>query len=276
MKVYDIINRLSEEADALPEIIAPILTRNGRVRIVISNHPYTFITQIDKPGWYILQPTSSTQAVIIREAEPFEIQKCLQKVPGLKTISVRRLASNSWLVFPYNLSDAKSRGFKQAPQECYLIDRNLEPFMTIRTRSWAGQLVFDAVDLLPCPTEYRVALEKQKLEPPVIKGVNPEFRMVYSILTEEIKKAREKTVEGRIKNAIEYLGAELIGYSEQGEGYSVEWRDDRQTYRTRIGQNLRLLSAGICLDGLEHEQTLASTVAVMRRSQERGYDDYED
>ena len=273
MRTIDLITKLTEESENLPQVIAPVLSREGKVRVVIGTHPYSFLVGVDSPGWYILKPMSSTRAEPVREAEPFEIQKCLRAVPGLRVISVRRLTSASWLVFPYNVSDARGRGFDVKPQPCHLVDRNLTPFMGVVTRLWGNSLLFDASRIFPAPTEYLAWLEKGSLEPPEVKGCGPEYETVYQMLTEEIRKAQQRTVEGRIRSAVEYLGAELVGFLEEGEGYSVEWRDGGHTYRTRVDSNLRLVSAGICLSRLEHEQTLASTVAVMRRYREYDYDD---
>lgn len=273
-KMSDLLNRLTEESRNLPEVIAPVPRKTGYVGAVINNHPYKFIVRVDNPGWYILKPTSSVSAKVSRPAEPSEIRKCLQSVRNLKSISVRRLTKTSWLIFPYNISDAKSRGFRIEPQECHLIDRNLEPFMTINTKLWGNLVIFDSAGIEPPPTGYIQHLQKEYTNPPRILGVSPEFKMVYNILLGEVEQAKRQTVEGRIKGAVEYLGAELVGFTESGTGYNVEWKDGRQTYRSRVTGNLRLESAGICLDGLEHEQTLTSTVAVMRKFE--GDDDYDD
>lgn len=268
----DLLNRLTEESRNLPEVIAPVPRKTGYVGAVINNHPYRFSVRVDNPGWYILKSTSSVSAEVLRQAEPSEIRKCLQSVRKLKSISVRRLTKTSWLVFPYNISDAKSRGFRIEPQECHIIDRNLEPFMTISTRLWGNLVIFDSAGIESPPTGYIQHLQKEYTHPPKALGVNPEFKMVYNILLGEVEKAKRQTIEGRIKSAVEYLGAELVGFTESGTGYSVEWKDKSQTYRSRVTGNLRLESAGICLDGLEHEQSLTSTVAVMRKFEEDDYD----
>ncbi len=275
MEARDLIDQLAGEAQNLPEVIAPVLASRTSVGVIINNHPYRLYLRDDRlvPGWYVLKPVSSTRAVVSREAEPFEVLQHLERMPKLRVIAVRRLETTSWLVFPYNLSDARSRGFKGAPESCHLVDRNLEPFTAMDARLWGDVLIFDSSNLGPAPSEYLRALEAGE-DVPLVPGLSPEYRIVYGILTDEVRKAREETVEGRIRSAVEYLGGVLIGYSELGEGYTVEWQDGHQTYRTRVDANLRLLSAGICLDGLEYEQTLSSTVAVMRRSYyEEDYDD---
>jgi len=267
----DLIEKLRKESQGLPEVIAPVLKRKTRVRVAINGHPYSFLVEVVVPGWYIFQPVSSTSAEVVRIAEQFEIRECLNKVRSLRTISVRRLTSTSWLVFPFNLSDAKSRGFLPEPQECYLVDRNLEPFMVLRARLWSSSLLFDASGITAPQQEYKDSLIKRLEQPSKVPGLNPEFGMVYDIVSNEIKQERLRTIEGRIRDSVEYLGAELIGYSESGQGYIVEWRDGNNIYKSRVGVNFRLQSAGVCLNGREYEQTLTSTVAVMRGSRQRQY-----
>lgn len=272
MKVDKLLSKLSAESSNLAEVIAPVLNKEGKVRVVIGSHPYTFSVKVNTPGWYIIKPRSSVQAEAVREAQPFEIKQCYQVAPRFRAISVRRLASNSWLVFPFNMSDARSRGFEVKPQPCHLVDRNLTPFMPIVSRLWFNVLLFDS-SRVSAPREYLNSLERGEPEPPKVRGRGPEFEIVYSMLSEEIKEAQKKTVQGRIRSAVEYLGGEFIGFTEQGEGYTVHWTDGEHTYSSRIDANMRLVSAGICLEGQEYEQTMASTVAVMRRFRdERDYD----
>lgn len=275
MKTDQLINRLSQEAENLPEVIAPVLYKDGKIRVIINQLPYWFKVYTEKAGWYILRPLSSIQAEIAREAQPFEILKCLDHVPSLRVISMRRLAANSWLVFPFNLSDAQSRGLEAKPQECHLIDQNIEPFMVLTTRLWGGSLLLDHV-IAAAPPELKAAIEKQSKVPPKISGLIPEFKIVYGSLVAEIDRAKLATVEGRIRSAVEYLGAELVSFIESGEGFTVSWRDGQQTYNTRVDRNLRMISTGICLSHMEQEQTLVSAVAVMRRYERRSNDDYDD
>jgi hypothetical protein len=272
-KAIDLIKSLSTEAKQLPEVIAPILGTNGMVDVIIGTHPYRFDIETDVAGWYILKPESSTRASIVREASVSEVRKCLNACPQFTTIAVRRLHQETWLVFAFNLSDASSRDLETV-NKCFLIDKKIEPFTILRTRIWGSNLLFDPTRLVSPPKKYIESLEKGEDKPPKVKGLNPEFGMVYSMLNAEIQKAKATTIEGRIKNAIKYLGGEFVGFTESGDDYMVSWKDEDQTYKSRISRNMRLVSAGICLSGLEHQQTLASTVAVMRRSEHRY--DYED
>jgi len=275
VEARNLINRLSQESKELPDVIAPVLINKSSVRVIVNNHPYRLYVEAPAAGWYVLRPTSSTRARVIREAEPFEIQECLRLSTSLRTIVMRRVTESRWLVFPFNLSDAQSKRFPAGPLEVFLVDQNLEPFAVVNTRLWGGNLLYDNYISSP-EGVLSEGIEGGRESPGPTPGLNPEFRTVYSLLTDEIEKAKKATVEGRIKSAVEYLGAELVGFKEFGDGYSVEFRDHGRTFRTKVSGSLRLISAGICLAGKDTEQTLASSVAVFRRmNSDRYYNDYD-
>ena len=268
MTAKNIINSLINESKNLPEAIAPVLVDNEKIKVFINNHPYKFKLTNKGSGWSVLKPDSLNSAKIVREAMAFEIDKCLKSVPELRVIVMRRINDSRWIVYPFNVSDAALKGIDARPLEVFLVNRNLEPFSIISTRIWGNKLIFDTYISAPNDAYYK-NLEKGNIEPPKIPGTTPEFKSVYSMLTDEIEKMRKLTIEGQIKTAVEYLGAKLVGFKEFGEGYEVEYRDGGDTYKLRISSGLRLSSAGICLSGLENQQTLTSSVAVMRRSRNR-------
>jgi hypothetical protein len=270
MSSIELIKKLRDESKHLPEVIAPILSKKETVKVFINNHPYKLQVEVDIPGWYVIQPNIDGISKIVREAQPFEIKKCLESVPKLRLIAMRRVSGDRWLAYPFNLSDAQSKGFSPQPVEVFLINQNLEPFCIISSRLWGGALLFDSY-VYPPDIAFSNNLDKGISEAPKILGIAPEFKNVYSMLTDEIEKAKKRTVEGRIKGAVEYLGAELVGFREFGEGYEVEYIDHGNTYKVRVAGSLRLKSAGICLSGLESQQTLASCIAVMRKSSQRQY-----
>ena len=264
MDSLSIIKKLNHEAQSLQEFIAPVVNTIETIRVIINNHPYRFRVTVPTPGWYVFKPTSSTTAVLVREAFPFERALCLHASASLCTIAMRRVDSSRWLAFPFNQSEAAQKGAQMQPFVTLLVSENIEPFTIVMTREWAGQYLFDSI-MAPPLKEFTEQLEKGLENPPSGKGVGPELKTVYSLLTDEITEARKKTVEGRIKSSVEFLGAELVGYKEFGDGYDVQYRDHGQVYRARISGSLRLQSAGICLSGLENQQSLTSCVAVMRR-----------
>ena len=75
--------------------------------------------------------------------------------------------------------------------------------------------------------------------------------------------------KGRIESALSHSGAKLVSYREQDTGYTVEINVDGHTYRPLVDKNLRLLNAGICLNGTDRNFDLCSFVGVLREGHER-------
>ncbi len=265
MSVQNLFDRLENESRALPEVLAPVFARQALVGVVVNEHPYRMKVAVESPGWYILQPVSSAEARPRRAAMPYEILGALAPQPRLMVITVRRLSGQTWLVYPYNVSDARARGFATRPHPCHLVGVALEPFVTFGARLWGDALLFDASRMQPGSPEYKEALARGDHAPPKVAGLPPEYGVAYKIVQAELLRARQTSITGKIQGAVEYLGAELAGITEQGEGYEVEILDGEHRYSVRVDKSLRLLSAGICLSGRDGEQTLASSVAVMRQ-----------
>lgn len=277
MKASNIIDRLIEEAGKLPQVLAPVWSdKQQKVIVMINGHPYrlTISPRVVGPGWYIIEPISSWEAHPIREAYPYEIMTFLKHLPRLMSISVRRFSRYSWLTYPFNMGDAKQR-FRdfQFPKPAYMVKDNLEPFDVITCRVMGDTLLYESKApigaLYHMREKLKEALANKKSEHNIARA-NPEFRMVYNILLEEVKRRELSTVEGKIRDSLEFLGAELVSYEDRGEDYLVRWKDDHgEVHEVIVSRDLRLISAGICLDGLENEQTLTSTVAVMKKYWER-------
>lgn len=254
----------------MPEVLAPVLSTGGVVAI-INRHPYRFRLKTISMGWLIIKPLSSSRAQTEREAYPYEIGEYLKKLPRLHCIACRRLGPMSWLVYPFNLGDAKQRlGSLEFPRSAYLVTENIEPFQIIACRIMGNSLLYDR--LASVQVGWHQFQEQLGAEATGVKFPSPEFGHVYNILLEDIREQKKQTTEGRIKDAISYLGAELVSFSERGEDYTVRWKDKGHEHQVTVSRDFRLLTAGICLDGLEREQSLSSVVAVMRQYEEDDYD----
>lgn len=275
VEAINILNRLAHEAENLPDILAPVFSKESIVKVLIHNHAYSFKVSTSEPDWYILHPKNSTLAEVVKKAERFEIQRALRDQSSLRVIAIRRFRESSWLVFPFNKSDAESRGFNLEPKVCHLVTQNLQPFVTLGARLWGSDLVFDPGRLRPAPKELLSSLSAREKTMPVVKGLPSEFRIVYNLLTEEIKRSELASVEGKLRDSVEFLGGTLIGYSESGESYIVRWQANDRTFETRVSRDLRLQSAGMCLDGGERLQTLTSSVGI-QQGFVKGRDPYDD
>lgn len=254
-----------------------MLQRWSKVTCFINDKPYPFRVSVGKPGWYILHPKGTTEAVPIGHADLFRVRDYLKLLPKLNAIALRRLDETTWLTYPYNETDAKQRHIP-FPLPTYLVNENITPLSRVTCRIMGDTLLFEK-------RGYRIQIEplieslnKRIKAPQRIKGLPKTFYTAYSILVEELIKQdaeeRKKTVIGKIEDAVAYLGGKLIGYTERGSGYNVTWEDNGVHHSVIIEPSLRLASAGICLSGTDREHSLSSAIAVMRGSGEDDYDDY--
>jgi hypothetical protein len=86
--------------------------------------------------------------------------------------------------------------------------------------------------------------------------------------------AQPQTDLQRIESALNHAGAQLEGiWNEGADQVAVRYVVDNQTHVSRIRPgDLTVISAGVCLSGMDQDFDLTSLVGVMRES---GYaDDY--
>ncbi len=92
-------------------------------------------------------------------------------------------------------------------------------------------------------------------------------RRLDAIRKQEAKTARVnqlQTEEGRLRESLKFMGAELEDWTREIDGYVVRWKIDGQVYRTQIDTKMRVVSAGVCLDGTDDWHSLTSVVEVMQ------------
>ncbi|MEM7394926.1 MAG: hypothetical protein AAF492_21550, partial [Verrucomicrobiota bacterium] len=120
-----------------------------------------------------------------------------------------------------------------------------------------------------------------------VKGVVPPLAQIFMLASTQRALARERaerermeaqrirwesSLEGRIVFALSHTGAELISWRNRGTGQAVvRYRLNRQRYECVIDtQTLRLLDAGICLDGHDRELSLSSIPSAVREAIDTG------
>ena len=82
----------------------------------------------------------------------------------------------------------------------------------------------------------------------------------------------QETFEGRISLALSHTGAQLVSWRRQGGGQAVvRYRVAGRRFECVIDtESLRIVDAGICLDGADEELNLSSLPSAVREAVESG------
>ena len=139
---------------------------------------------------------------------------------------------------------------------CHVVDASLDVGAVLLVRQLGDALLFEAPDR-------RLLSALEGFGTPS----TPEERVVRAIHEtaekERQQAAKRHTIEGRLQDALGYLGAELTQYQEANDRLVVNWRIDGRDYRTVLNPDGFVNAAGICLAGRQYEQNLTSIVNVM-------------
>lgn len=274
----EIIQQLKDEAQQLPDVIAPVLRRRSRVSCNIARRPYLFSVSVPEEGWWLLHPENTIAATATRKASLTEIRRFLSLLPQFQAIALRRLDDSTWLTYPYNETDAIQRQL-QFPMATYLVSDNVTPLSRISCRVMGNLLLYERRGYHAKTGPLLEELNQREGVPTKLYGLPKSFYAAYSILLSELAKQdeeikrqereeRRKTFAGRIEDAVSYLGGNLIGFTERGSGYEVAWEDEGVRHSVIIESSLQLVTAGICLSGTDRQHSLTSAIAVMRGEDE--------
>lgn len=287
--LLDVIDRVSGH-QAQP-FIAPI-PDEGRVQVHVSQDsiPYRFQVRGAEPGWWLLSPNGN-RASISRPAKPHEYLPYLNCLPRFYVIACYALSRDTWLVVPFNASDAAQRGWPGGrPQPVHLVRESVRSLDVVCARSLAGLLLYDSVSALEIFTTQRCQrafTDRESI------SVNQDWGNAIALIQErrrrleeqaaaqaaearrkaqwEAVESRRQTMEDRIKFDLEFMGAELVEWGEVNGGVSVTWTFDGYTHTERLNRRGRLDVPGICLGHAETDynwhtlSTLVDTIQEGRR-----------
>ena len=275
--MVDIRNLLSQLAAQETQLcdtqfLAPC-TRNGRVQTRLSGIVYTFKP---KPrnfeGWGIFQPVNEKTAAVIEEPSLPQVTEYLQLFVPIRLQLACALQGQTWLAYPVNESDARQRFGVTKPVPVHLVTDGAT-FEQIIAR-WDGQSWwFEDIDRRadPLPSEELKKALKKVVSPQEIrfKGMTPEMRTVYELVaqqTEEFsEKFQQRRDENRLRQALQMGGGELREFRDRDDYWLIEWTAGNGTrHSSAIAKNdLTVVSAGICLSGLDRNFDLQSLVGVI-------------
>jgi hypothetical protein len=219
----------------------------------------------------------------------FDVVGYLSVLPRFLVIAVHRLRADAWMVVPWNASDAAQRGWPNAePRAVHLVRDAIRPFDVVVARRLDRIFLYDMLDegLGSSGASQTVRAVFNSARGDIeVSGAPPEMLRAYSLLSDYaygLQRTRQQrgeadrrtSVEGRLRWHLGFMGADLLGWHEAGEGYEVRWSYEGREYHTVLRRDLQVESAGICLDGTDQRHNLSSIVAVMEEARKRGRDDY--
>lgn len=258
--MLDVINRISNHEPQ--PFIAPVPTHDTtRVLTVQENIPYWFDVRFSGTGWHYLQPRphkrSSSYVRAKRTASFIERLQYLEQLPRFHVIALFP-TEVAWVVMPFNISDASQRQWYQGtPMLMYLLEGNIQELQVVHARRLGKILLYDA------PAQIRL-IEKAKETEIARSIIDNRIKEIQREIEEQERAKKLQTFEGRIEESLQQSGAALVDWELDTSGkYKVEWTFGEHGYTTIIDNKLRVLSAGVCLDGTDNWHSLNSIVHVM-------------
>lgn len=270
-----------ESAFLASQFVAPKLG-DGVIRVSVGGAicrmqvaPKSFV------GFGVFQPTSFTQATLVREATLSERSVYLCKLPRMKVVMAGRRGTQ-WVAHaahrgatPFRMASAMPVHFPSGALE----------FDVANVRYDYRQYWFEDLDVRHSPV--MAAALRRALDEAIrprdlqVPGMTPEMRSVYAELyrlrhdhlyARRIELSHQQDeIRRRLASNLAHAGAELVEYAEHGDGFRVTYRvDGRQHVSSIDKRDLTIQSAGFCLDDLDHEFDLASLVGVVREGQDEG------
>ena len=269
--IRKILNQLAAQEGKLldTQFLAPCV-RGGKVRTWIGGMIYTFKPQPRNfEGWGIFQPVNQKIARVVDEPNLPQMAEYLELLVPIRLQLAYVLQGQTWLAYPINESDAKQRTGLVKPVPVHLVSESSQ-FEPIVAR-WDGHSWwFEEIDRRadPLASEKLRAALKQLTFPEEVrfKGMTPEMRTVYELVAQNLKDFDPKLLdEKRLQRALKMGGGELQDFRDRDDYWLVEWTSRTgERHSSAIAKNdLTVMSAGICLSGLDKNFDLQSLVGVV-------------
>ncbi len=290
MPIGDILDRLeaAEKNFAGREFLAPLVGRGpvevriaGVVcRLKVTKGPEgpeglpTMEPGVTPGSIVLLRALSSGTAAYLRRATLAEADAYLGLFPAVKLVLLGRAPQpGRWWAVPAQSGDRRLR-FEGLPQ-VHLVEAGLERFETVTARFDGRQLWYERRDPARDPAigaylRQQLAVRAEDDLPPEAerlhkRGLSIEERQAYALARQGLSQAQQDRAETRLAAALAHAGAQLESFGEQADVYTVRYRVDGREHASLVRKdNLEIVSAGICLSGLDRAFDLASLVGVLR------------
>ena len=255
------------------EVIAPIISGWGQVNGRKVWHHV-------EDGWYKID--LGNKAKIIQKASPLEIHKALE---NKKKLMVYALAGEG---VPINFDNFKQRGYNESVLINFMV---AEPFDVVNVVLWEDHRFY----FYDINQRYEREINKRVKETfkgggplPEMRGLSQEIRFwfmlgnlqresyerVRSILSSSlerisdiqrvrIKSQLQRSFKHILSNAITKAGGTYIGHNKLNKSsYSVTWKVGGQVVKSHIRADLRIISAGFCLNQEDTKHSMSSIIGL--------------
>lgn len=268
--IRNVVARIAEEEQRLladSEFLAPRV-RGGLVRARVAGAIYTFRVDGGFEGWGRWRPVDARSARLEAAATVAERDAYLERLRPLRVILARPLVGQAWVVYPFNESDARQKGWDGSPLVLQLVGgygRTAQAFdrvvaYTDGAAFWCGE-----ADGRADPRDAAMArrqLSEGNLE---LTIGPPELRVAYSIVIQQDVRARAQRERRRLEEALAIGGGKLDTYDDRGATWLVNWRTSSGERHSSVVRksDLTVTSAGICLSGRDADFDLHALVGVV-------------
>jgi hypothetical protein len=271
-----LLGSITDLAEACPEpFLAPFAEAGAsKVLTIQGGVPFWLDVARQEPGWWVVKPTSRSEAEQDRPAAFHDVARFLALLPGFNVLTIRPAGERTWLVVPLNSSDAAQRGWPRAmPRLAHLVPPGpWSALEVLRVRDFCGELYYErpgeAAQLRPYVAELRNRINAGQ----GWSDLRPNSDLAHAatlslgwLAEREIARrklaarAREAVARETIEHDLDIMGASLVSW----QGGEVTFEHDGAVHTVTIDPNRKVLSAGICLGGTDQRHDLASIVHVM-------------
>lgn len=280
-----------EEKSRLQEPFLAPCVKGSQVRMSVAGLFHSFQP---KPrgfeGWGVFFPENHRTAKLVEEASLPQVASYLRNLPQAPFWLVKPLRGKTWLALPANRADVRQRTGYEGPVAIRLVE-NVSILDRVVARWDGASWWFEEEDRRADPIQsmrMRESLEQGERSPTVSKGLTPESKEAFAMARAPLLELfldhpslehllhgnarhqlaaehRQRNVRQTLRAALEQAGGSLHNFQDRGDFWWVEWNAPMGgRHHSAIAKNdLTVLSAGICLSGLDQHFDLQALVGVV-------------